>query len=119
MERRHDPRHPVRIPVYFDSVNSLLSQSEDISKGGIFVETDASLPIGTPVRLLLHLPVESKNVQVTVEGKVVHRRAAEKGRPAGIGVRFDAFSLEDQRSLLEAFLERLQHERKPDGSHKD
>lgn len=57
----------------------------DLSLGGVFIETAAALPIGA----LLSLEIESGTTKVSLDARILSRRAAdEPGRPAGVAVTF-------------------------------
>jgi Tfp pilus assembly protein PilZ len=61
---------------------------EDISGGGAFIRTDAVLPVGTPVALILVRPGMKKAVKMTA--KVVGlRKASESKKPPGLRIAFD------------------------------
>lgn len=81
--------------------------TEDIARGGVFVRTDALLPVGDVVELTLHLPGGGT---MTVISRVAHllseTAARALGRRAGMGFEF----LEqdsDRRDRLLALLEEL------------
>lgn len=59
---------------------------EDISGGGAFIRTDAVLPVGTAVALILVRPGMKKAVKLTA--RVVGRRSEAK-RPPGLRIAFD------------------------------
>ena len=96
--RRAFPRHPARFAVRFATVQDfVLEYAANISAGGVFVQTDAPLPLKTVVRVEMELPGSAE--MVPARGVVVHRvtpeEAAARGAIAGMGVQFmdadDAF----------------------------
>ena len=56
----------------------------DLSLGGVFIETQAMLPVGA----LLSVEIESGTTKVSLDARVLSRRADGPGRPAGIAVGF-------------------------------
>lgn len=87
-ERAHD-RIPYSVEVKFRTTSSFLfAYSVNLSKGGIFLETDNLLPVGS--ELTLKLRIGTAGVY-DVRGRVswVRERSDEPGaRPPGIGVQF-------------------------------
>jgi uncharacterized protein (TIGR02266 family) len=78
---------------------------KDISRGGLFVETEQ--PFALRSRIEITLEVE-KGGALLIEGEVVHvvtgEQAAAWGCPAGVGVQFSNLD-EDKRDRLESFLD--------------
>ncbi len=70
----------------------LVSFSLNLSRGGVFVETDSPLPVGTELTLRLQIP-GSGEVMDEVEARVVWVRDGEnaEGRP-GMGLVFEGLS---------------------------
>ena len=89
--RRAFPRHPARFAVRFATVQDfVLEYAANISAGGVFVQTDAPLPLKTVVRVEMELP--GSGDLVPARGVVVHRvtpeEAKQRGTLAGMGVQF-------------------------------
>ncbi len=107
-EKRHSPRIAATFKVEYESFDKfLLEYSEDISQGGIFLASELVLPLGTVVRLILHLPQARESVQVI--GQVVHHRtaadAARMKKKTGMGVEFldiDSAALRRVREFVDA-----------------
>ncbi len=87
-------RIPVRIPVNQSTIE-LFTGSEimNLSKGGLFIRSDISLPVGSMVDLQFTLPLLKKTIKL--EGVVVwsrHRTSKTTGafqsHPPGMGVEF-------------------------------
>lgn len=102
------PRVPIRVPVYFDGVESLLvGFTMDISPSGIFVQTPAPIDIG--MRCALAFPLPGYEGRVHVIGRVVRAAPASQSetpaekRPVGMGIEFERFGPEDRRAI-ESFL---------------
>lgn len=74
--------------------------SENLSRGGLFVQTDAVAALGQRVRLRLSFP--DLLVPMEIEGVVAWVRKASEQEPAGLGVR-----IEDKTPSYRAYLERL------------
>jgi uncharacterized protein (TIGR02266 family) len=88
------PRHPVKLAVRFrTSQDFVLEHASNISRGGIFIETDDPPPLDTAVQVEVQLPDDP--TPVTTNGVVVHRQLAVGGKTPGAGVQFvdgtDAF----------------------------
>ena len=58
--------------------------TRDISAGGLFIETDVPLPVGTRITVDLQL----LKTKVKAESEVVWVLMDEEGRTVGMGVRF-------------------------------
>jgi uncharacterized protein (TIGR02266 family) len=84
-ERRRHPRLSIAVEVDFGSEHNFYSaQTRDISVGGLFVETDIALPIGT--RLRVDLKFLQK--QLHAEAEVTWVLLGEGEQAVGMGVRF-------------------------------
>lgn len=84
--RQHD-RAPYGMRVEFRTASSfLVAYAVNISRGGIFLETDEQLPIGSEITLQLSIP-GAQSVQVS--GEVTwHRGDDDVEGPPGMGVQF-------------------------------
>jgi uncharacterized protein (TIGR02266 family) len=84
-ERRQHPRLSISVEVDFGSENNFYSaRTRDISVGGLFIECDIALPIGT--RLRVDLKFLQK--QLHAEAEVTWVLLGDGGQPTGMGVRF-------------------------------
>jgi uncharacterized protein (TIGR02266 family) len=84
-ERRQHPRLSISVEVDFGSENNFYSaRTRDISVGGLFIECDIALPIGT--RLRVDLKFLQK--QLHTESEVTWVLLGDGGQPTGMGVRF-------------------------------
>jgi len=82
VEQRDDERIPCLIPVdYADKKRVYRDFIQDLSKGGVFIETREPLTIGEQISMTFAMP-ETQN-HFKVSGKIV--RAAKEG----IGIKFD------------------------------
>lgn len=80
----------VRLPLevgYRSTGSFLVSYSVDLSRGGLFVQTDEPLPVGSELDLRLSIPGISD--RVSLRGRVVWvQEQAMTGKPAGMGIQF-------------------------------
>jgi uncharacterized protein (TIGR02266 family) len=98
-ERRQHPRLSIDVDVDFRSGNNFYAaRTRDISSGGLFIETDAQVTVGTA--LLVDLKFLKKHVRVVSE---VAWTLEQGGRVVGFGVRFLDLRPSVQRSI-EAFM---------------
>lgn len=84
-ERRAYPRLQLSVTVNFESAhNFYCGKTRDISAGGLFIESDVPLPVGTLMTVELHL----LKTRVRAETEVMWVLIDEEGRSVGMGVRF-------------------------------
>src|SRR6188474_1994476 len=97
-ERRKHDRSRLIVDVYFNGQDATgVASTQDISVGGLYMNTQADLPEGS--LLLLRIPV-ADGKQVVVNAEVVYSNPG-----SGVGVSFQGLSAED-RALLEVELRR-------------
>lgn len=85
MERRRSPRLKVELEVSVTSDNNFYAtHSRDISEGGVFVENDAPMAIGTVVQVQLDLD----GVAIAAEADVAWQLEDGHGRVTGTGLHF-------------------------------
>ncbi len=111
--RRQHARFASRLEVRFQSAPALSQAwTTNLSKGGLFVETDSPPPMNSVIELVLVLP-EGKRVEI--EGKVVHvlspAQARQFGKRPGVGLAFDDVHGE-MAARIEPLVQRYQS-RKP------
>ncbi len=114
VERRVDRRYPMVLQVRWpENPDQWPDCTENLSRGGLFVQTEMSAQVGQPVRLELSFPDLLAPLEISAQ--VTWVRRASPGVPAGIGVRM-AEGAPDAR----AYLERLSSaaERGPGGKPK-
>jgi uncharacterized protein (TIGR02266 family) len=92
---------PYAVAVQFRSATSfLVAYSVNLSRGGLFLETQHELPVGTPLELSFEIPGSGA---VGLAGHVAWRRGPESPEgPAGLGVEFL-----DITAALSAVIDRL------------
>jgi uncharacterized protein (TIGR02266 family) len=88
MSDREYPRMPYAVQVEFRTASSfLVAYSVNLSRGGLFLETPADMPVGAAITLDFNIP----NAGVaSLNGIVMWRRGVEQSAegPPGIGVEF-------------------------------
>ena len=112
IEDRSGRRVPIQLLVdYKSGGNYLFDFCKDLGAGGVFIQTDKPLPMGSPIDLTFTIP-DSKETLIT-KGTVIWVQAPVAEREEltpGMGVQFSSFSGE-QRTLLEGFVQRYQGQR--------
>lgn len=84
-ENREHGRAPIELKVDYKKLNSFFADyTKNISKGGTFIKTKKTLPIGT--RFLFRLTVPGRRNPFELNGEVVHASAI--GDEPGMGIRF-------------------------------
>lgn len=106
-EKRLYPRRPIRTQVVFENEDSegvLYFFSTDISAGGLFLESDIPVKLGTQVFLRFSLTPKARPIQATGEVVRVMRDQGETGQgKVGIGIRFIYIHPLD-RELIQDFI---------------
>ena len=78
-------RAPIELKVDYKKLNSFFADyTKNISKGGTFIKTKKTLPVGT--RFLFRLTVPGRATPFELNGEVVHATAS--GEEPGMGIRF-------------------------------
>jgi uncharacterized protein (TIGR02266 family) len=102
---RANPRYEVSIPVDCSTREVFVSNHvSNISRGGLFIRSDAPLPLNAEVSLVLRLPGSEECIRAT--GRVIWNYDMKKGTTRivpGSGIRFVDISPSD-RATLERFL---------------
>jgi uncharacterized protein (TIGR02266 family) len=99
-EQRRHPRVAVSARVDITSgTNFYTGTTRDLSIGGLFVETTASVAVGMPITLRLDLLGKASEIR----GDVVWVLVDDAGTHTGAGVRFREMS-DELRQRIEAFL---------------
>ncbi|HXX30514.1 MAG TPA: TIGR02266 family protein [Myxococcaceae bacterium] len=84
-EKRGDPRLPFVLRVHFRDRAEALSATENLSRGGLFVQTRAALGPGDPVALAVSFPGLLE--PVPLQGEVVWVRVPRPDAVGGLGIR--------------------------------
>jgi uncharacterized protein (TIGR02266 family) len=100
--RRIDPRYDrqLEIEVLFEGKKQI-SQTRNISLGGLYLESPVPLPIGTTVQLRFQLPTQPEPVEVAGDVRWVIKKGA--GDQSGIGIRFQGLRARDVWALTRFF----------------
>ena len=110
-ERRRNPRVMVRVLVDFESTETYFyDYSNNLSEGGIYIETDRPLPMGSPLTLRFTLPNIDRVFQA--DGKVawVYQPVpGDAGPPAqvlgrGMGIQFLRLD-DDDKNLIQQYID--------------
>jgi uncharacterized protein (TIGR02266 family) len=102
---REHPRYEVSIPVDCSTRHVFVSNHvSNISRGGLFIRSDAPLPLNSEVSLVLRLPETDECIRAT--GRVIWNYDMRKGTTRvvpGSGIRFLDMPPSD-RATLERYL---------------
>jgi type IV pilus assembly protein PilZ len=105
-EQREHVRAPIELKVDYKKLNSFFADyTKNISKGGTFIKTKKTLPVGT--RFLFRLTVPGRDSPFELNGDVVH--ASPSGDEPGMGIRF-VWNADAERVAFEAVVEQLMSE---------
>jgi type IV pilus assembly protein PilZ len=105
MQRREHPRFPIRLAVRYPSARSLLGDyTRSISKGGVAIDSERNLDIGTEFVFEMSSPELPEPVEV--HGKVVWTRPAGTPGKFTLGIQY-AFEDADRRERLEKVIESI------------
>ncbi|HEY5921845.1 MAG TPA: TIGR02266 family protein [Kofleriaceae bacterium] len=100
MSEREHPRMPYAVQVEFRTPSSfLVAYSVNLSRGGLFLETDADIPTGALMTLDFSVPGSGTT---SLNGVVAWRRGNDNEGPHGIGVEF-----QDVAPQLGALIDKL------------
>jgi uncharacterized protein (TIGR02266 family) len=99
-ENRHHPRLSIAVDVDVGSgSNFYAGRTRDISLGGLFVETDVPLPIGTLIDVKVKLP----KTTFTLPCEVMWMLSDRAKNTVGVGIRFVELTHAAKRAI-EAFM---------------
>ena len=99
--RRSDRRYERRVPIDFTyEGTSFGGHTRNISLGGVFIETEQTLPFGA--RLVLKFKVPTQTEPIEVDGQV-RWLEMEEGRLRGLGIRFEGLRARDVWALNKWF----------------
>jgi hypothetical protein len=91
-DKREHPRKSIETEVSFQAGDGPRQDARcrDLSLGGMFIDTDAPLPYGTPVRLFVRLPgLHEAAIAATVRWS----------KPGGMGVQFGVMGARETHAL--------------------
>jgi len=109
---RTAPRLSVRITIRLEAIlgngsTMILTQTENVSRGGMLVRVRKPQPVDAKLRFELLLPEDSVPIKGT--GEVVRHTRDWRGEVTGVGIKFSAFG-NDGRLRLKEFLNHFQAE---------
>src|SRR5262249_3806664 len=104
MQRREHPRFPIRLAVRYPSARSLLGDyTRSVSKGGVAIDSERNLDIGT--EFVFEMSAPDLPDPVEVHGKVVWARTAGGGKYT-LGIQY-TFEDVERRERLEKVIETI------------
>jgi type IV pilus assembly protein PilZ len=110
LENRVHRRAPLRLELnYRDATNKnfLFEYSQNISKGGIFIETDTPLPLGSRLKIRFQPPGGEAELQVEGEVSWVNEVKEGDDNPnPGMGVQWVDLS-DDQYQLIASIVQAI------------
>ena len=98
-------RHPVDLEVRCTSADaSLVSRVRNLSRGGLFVASEVTLPVSEELEIALTLPERRDDFRA--RGQVIWNRGSDPGLgahpgPHGMGIKFLEMSPVDSESLAQ------------------
>src|SRR5215471_12803373 len=99
MARREHPRFPIRLTVRYPSARSLLGDyTRSISKGGVAIDSERNLDIGTEFVFEMSSPELPEPVEV--HGKVIWTRPSGTAGKYTLGIQY-AFEDVERRERVE------------------
>src|SRR5947207_2978948 len=98
-EKRSSTRLPMLLRVTYDDRALGVDATENLSRGGLFVQTEHPFEVGSSVALSVSFPGLLNPIELL--GRVAWRRPASEGMPAGVGVQVER---EEDRRRLEALV---------------
>jgi len=99
--RRIDPRYDrqLEVEVLFEGKKQV-SRAQNISLGGLYIESTMPLPIGTTVQLRFQLPTQPEAVEVAGDVRWVVKKGPDT---SGVGIRFQGLRARDVWALNRFF----------------
>ena len=95
-EKREYPRQGMRLAVSYETMDDfLIDYTSNVSLGGIFLETEQTLPTDRPLQLQLQLP----DGEVILAEGTIQWTSSEGVLPQGVGVHFTVLSVRNQRRI--------------------
>ena len=108
------PRLEYELPVSYRTVSGFVTDwAVNISRGGLFINTQKPLPVGTLVRLIISLPGTEFPFDLTGRVTRVNESHLAPNQVPGMAVEFVDVD-DEKRSRLEEFVERLRKELPPE-----
>ena len=102
------------LPVAYRTVSGFVTDwAVNISRGGLFINTQKPLPVGTHVKLIVSLPGTEFPFDLTGRVTRVNESHAANNQVPGMAIEFVGVD-EEKRIRLEEFVERLRKALPPD-----
>ena len=100
VERRVSARAPVTVRVDYSTIDAMFSEfTRNINEGGLFIESEALLPLDEQVQLQFQLPGVENPFKVS--GRVAWIREAGSDGPPGMGVEFENLDASGRKRIDE------------------
>jgi uncharacterized protein (TIGR02266 family) len=101
--RRTDPRYDRRFDVELvANGKSVNATCLNLSLGGMFVETDAAVPLQATIQIRFRVPTQPELIDVTGEVRWTEK-PSQPGGAAGLGIRFHGLRARDVWALNRFF----------------
>ena len=108
--KRRSERLEHELLVAYRTVDGFITDwATNISKGGVFINSRAPLPVGTTVRLIVSLPDTAFPFDLTGKVTRVVDHATAGSEAPGMGLEFMDVD-EDKRARIERFVDKLRDE---------
>jgi uncharacterized protein (TIGR02266 family) len=89
MTARRQTRVPVQLEVEYRGTGSfLVAYSTNLSKGGLFLQSDTPLAVGSGLKLRLHVPEIAEPIALEAVVAWVREPGSPEGYPPGMGLEF-------------------------------
>ncbi len=103
-EKRVTKRLPIRVLVEYESTEDfLIDYTANVSVGGMFIQTDDPLPLGSRFRLRFRVPPRSRVIETFGEVRWSMSAADAAPMQPGMGIQFDELKPKDL-ALVEEML---------------
>ena len=100
VNRRRARRVGVTVRIDYATVDEMFSEfTRDINEGGLFIETEDPLALGTTVDLQFLLPGSSDPIKAAAE--IVRLSDGSDGEPVGMAVEFDSLPADARKRINE------------------
>jgi type IV pilus assembly protein PilZ len=100
VEKRISTRVPIRVLVEYQSIDDFLADyTSNLSLGGMFIQTQQPLDLGTRFRLRLRVPGRPRPVETFGTVRWVVPDDGTPGVIPGMGVQFDDLSPSDKKTV--------------------
>ena len=97
-DRRPSTRVDLVVRVDYKTVDELFSEfARNINEGGMFVETEATPELGSPVALQFRIPGSEEPIQVM--GRVVRATVGDHEEQPGMGIEFENLNAQSRELI--------------------